>query len=175
MTRAIIYARVSGEEQDPENQIMVLTEWARQRCFEVMGIYQEQESAWHNGHQHELAKLVKAAKAGRFKVVLIWSLDRLSRAGPLAILTLINRLGRYGVRVYSHQEPWTEAPGDFAEILYAISGWVARFESQRISERTKAGLAKAAQQGRYPGRPQGTQDKKKRKKRSARVPAWAEL
>lgn len=170
--KACIYCRVSTSEQDIENQLSILKEWASNRGFNVVQVYQEEESAWRSGHQRELAKLIKAAQAGRFKVVLVWALDRLSREGSLAILSLISRLGRYGVRVFSYQESWTEAPGELAEILYAIAGWVAKMESQRISERTKAGLQRAKLQGKMLGRPKGSRDRKRRKKRSDRVPAW---
>jgi len=47
--------------------------------------------------------------------------------------------------------------------------WVANFESKRLSERTLAGLARAKAQGQTLGRPVGAQDKKRRKKRSAKV------
>jgi len=112
-----------------------------------MEIYQEQESAWKAGHQTELAKLLEDARKGKFDIVLCWALDRLSRGGSLAILQLIDKLRRYGIKVISYQEPWTEAPGELAEILYAIAGWVARMESQRRSERVKAGLARARRDG----------------------------
>lgn len=107
--------------------------------------------------------------------MLVWALDRLSRQGPLAILSLVYRLGQCGVKVLSHQEPWTEAPGPLGELLYAMVGWMARMESERQSERTKAGITRAATQGHYPGRPTGSKDKKKRKKRSPKPPAWADL
>ena len=94
--------------------------------------------------------------------MLVWALDRLSREGAAAILNLVNRFKTYGVRVISYQESWTEAPGEIGEILYAIAGWVARMESERRSERTKAGLARAISQGKKLGRPQGSKDKKKR-------------
>ncbi len=42
--------------------------------------------------------------------------------------------------VKSCQEPWTEAGGELLDLLLAIAGWVARMESNRRSERTKAGL-----------------------------------
>jgi len=77
------------------------------------------------------------ARKGKFTIVLVWSLDRLSREGALAILSLVHRLAAYGVRVISYQESWTEAPGELGELLYALTGWVARMESQRRSERTK--------------------------------------
>lgn len=175
MNKAVIYSRVSSGEQDTENQTIALREMAQRRSFDLVGIYREEESAWKAGHQRELGRLLRDAHRGHFQVVLVWALDRLSREGPLAILTLVNRLGRYGVKVLSYQEPWTEAPGELAEILYAIAGWAARMESQRLSERTKAGLARAATRGRYPGRPKGSKDKKRRKKRVPKMPAWADL
>lgn len=169
MTRAVIYARVSTGQQDADNQTAVLKEWAMQRSFEVVGVYMETESAWRDGHQQELARLVRDARKGRFSIVLIWALDRLSRLGALSILSLIHKLASYGVRVLSHEESWTEAPGELAEILFAIAGWVARMESQRRSERTKAGLVRVRAAGVRLGRPPGAKDKRRRKKRSPKT------
>jgi len=70
-----------------------------------------------------------------------------------------------GARVLSYQESWTEAPGELGELLFAIAGWVARMESHRRSERTRAGLARLVAQGRKLGRPKGSRDKRKRKRR----------
>ena len=65
----------------------------------------------------------------------------------------------------SYQESWTEAPGELAELLYALTGWVAKMESQRRSERTKAGLARVRAQGKRLGRPSGSKDKRKRRRK----------
>lgn len=97
--------------------------------------------------------------------MLVWALDRLSREGPLAILTLVNRLKQYGVKVISYQESWTEAPGELADLLFALTGWVARMESQRRSERTKAGLARVKAMGKILGCPTGAKDKRRREPR----------
>jgi len=169
MTRTCIYSRVSTGQQETENQIMVLTSWADQRGYEVVKVYQEEESAWRNGHQKELANLIADARRRRFQAVLVWALDRLSREGALAILSLVNKLSSCGVKVLSYQESWTEAPGEVAELLYALTGWVARMESQRRSERTKAGLARVKAQGKCLGRPLGSKDRRKRKKRQRLV------
>ena len=163
--KVCIYSRVSTGEQDTENQIMVLTNWANQRGYEVAKVYQEAESAWRNGHQRELANLIADARRRRFQCVLVWALDRLSREGALAILSLVQKLSTCGVKVLSYQESWTEAPGEVAELLYALTGWVARMESQRRSERTKAGLARVKAQGKRLGRPPGSKDGRKRKRR----------
>jgi DNA invertase Pin-like site-specific DNA recombinase len=165
MVKCVIYSRVSTEEQSTANQVNILAEWAETRGFTVVEIYQEQESAWRNGHQQELARLSRDAYRGRFSIILIWSLDRLSREGSLAILQLVNKFCTRGVKVLSYQEPWTEAPGELGELLFALAGWVARMESQRRSERTKAGLARVKAQGKRLGRPSGSKDKKKRRRR----------
>ena len=163
--KVCIYSRVSTGEQDITNQSEVLADWADQRGFEIIDIYQEEESAWKAGHQRKLANLMADARRRKFEVVLVWALDRLSREGALAILSLVNRLSTYGVKVLSYQESWTEAPGEVAELLYALSGWVAKMESQRRSERTKAGLARLKAQGKRLGRPPGSKDKRKRRGR----------
>ncbi|MFC1892828.1 recombinase family protein [Chloroflexota bacterium] len=104
--KVVIYARVSTGEQDADNQIAQLNSWSRSRGWEIAGIYRENESAWKNGHQRELARLLDDARKRRFDAVLVWALDRLSREGPLAILTLVNRLKNCGVKVVSYQESW---------------------------------------------------------------------
>jgi len=65
---------------------------------------------------------------------------------------LASKISRHGVKVLSYQESWTEAPGELGELLFAIAGWVARMESQRRSERTKAGLERARLKGKKLGR-----------------------
>ena len=83
MTKAILYLRVSSEGQVTENQLPALQSFARARDWEIVETYQEAESAWKAGHQHELSRLLAGCRQGqlRIDVVLVWSLDRLSREG----------------------------------------------------------------------------------------------
>ncbi len=164
--KVAIYGRVSTPDQNTMNQSVVLSDWADQRRYEVVKVYEEEESAWKSGHQRVLATLIADARRRKFQSVLVWALDRLSREGALAILSLVHKLSTHGVKVLSYQESWTEAPGELGELLYALAGWVARMESQRRSERTKAGLARVKAQGKKLGRPQGSKDKKRRRKRT---------
>ena len=145
--RVAIYLRVSTNEQTAENQLPVLEQLCRQRGWQVAQIAQENESAWKAGHQTELRKLSDEARLGQFDIVLVWALDRLSREGALAILQLVDRFKKFGVKVISYQESWTEAPGEIADLLYAITGWVANMESKRRSERIKAGIDRARNEG----------------------------
>jgi putative DNA-invertase from lambdoid prophage Rac len=164
--RAVIYSRVSTDEQNAANQLPALKEYSRARGYLLGEIYSENESAWAGGHQKELARLFLDAKRAKFDIVLVWALDRLSREGSLAILELVNKLKHAGVKLYSYSEPWTDAPGEIGELLYSITGWIARMESKRRSERTRAGLARLKSTGRVLGRPPGSKDTRKRKRRA---------
>lgn len=167
--KAVIYSRVSTQEQHTANQVDVLTKWASARGYELMTVYQENETAWRDGHQRELARLFKDAQHSKFQIVLVWALDRLSRGGSLAVLEMIQRFRRTNVKVLSYQETWTEAPGELGDLLYAITGWVAQMESKRRSERTKAGLERLKKSGKTLGRPRGSLDKKRRQKRVGKI------
>lgn len=165
--KAVIYARCSTQDQSTDNQVPILEAFARSRGWEISGIYSENESAWKAGHQRELARLLNDCRNGfrHYDLMLVWALDRLSREGAAAVLNLVNSFKVYGVKVISYQESWTEAPGEIGEVLYAIAGWVAKMESERRSERTLAGLERARREGKTLGRPMGSKDKQKRKRR----------
>ncbi|MFC2041739.1 recombinase family protein [Chloroflexota bacterium] len=164
MVKAALYLRVSTSEQSTDNQLPALENYAASRGYEVVAVYSENESAWRNGHQKELSRLMADARKRRFQIVLVWALDRLSRLGPLAILTLIDSFKRCGCRVISLKEPWTETDGILSDILYSLVAWVAQYESMRRSERTKAGLARVKAQGKRLGRPPGSKDRRKRRR-----------
>ena len=163
--RVVSYLRVSSSEQTAENQLPALQKWVADKSHELVEVYQESESAWHSGHQRELSRLFDDLKRRKADICLVWALDRLTREGIAKIFELINRFKIYGVQVISLQEPWTEQAGPMADLLYAITAWVAEFESSRRSERTLAGLQRALREGKKLGRPVGSKDKVKRGRR----------
>ncbi|MBA7640716.1 hypothetical protein ES703_48387 [subsurface metagenome] len=164
--RTAAYLRVSSVEQDYSNQLPSILDYCKAHWWPEPEIYAESESAWKQGHQKELARLLDDIRSGRRKydILICWALDRLSRGGAAAILNLINAFHAYGVKVVSLQEPWTELPGELGEVLFSIAGWSARMESQRRSERTRAGLARVISQGQKLGRPKGSKDTKQRRR-----------
>jgi len=169
--KTALYLRVSTNEQSTDNQLPQLKAYAASKGYDIVAVYSENESAWRNGHQAELSRLLDDIRSGKRKydLVLVWSLDRLSRLGPLAVLTLIDTFKTYGVKVESLQEPFTSLPYGFDSVIYSFLAWVAKFESDRRSERTKAGLARAVANGKTLGRPVGKRDSKKRRKKRAVV------
>lgn len=162
--RAAIYARVSTEEQTTDNQVPVLKELAERRGWDVVDVYTEEASAWRAGHQFELKKLLMRASYHEYDILVVWALDRLTREGIGSIMQLFNNFRTYGVKVVSHQEPWLEQAGPMADLLTAIAGWAAEFESARRSERIKAAIARKRARGELVGRKPGAKDKTPRKR-----------
>lgn len=160
--RVAIYVRVSTSEQEEKNQLPAIEALISRRGFEPVRIYQEAASAWSAGHQKEFSRLLKDGAAGDFAGLVVWSLDRITREGPGKILQIVDRLEKAGINVYSVNEPWTEAPTDLRPLLLSVYGWAAQLESNKISERTKAGLVRKKLNGGKLGRRPGSKDKKKR-------------
>jgi DNA invertase Pin-like site-specific DNA recombinase len=87
-----------------------------------------------------------------------------TRQGVSYLFQQIQALHQYDVKLISMQESWTEIPGDFIEIYFALAAFIASYESRRRSERTKAGMERAKSQGIHVGRPKGKKDSQPRER-----------
>lgn len=163
--RVAAYLRVSTNDQTVDNQLPAILDFCKVRWLSEPEIYRENESAWKAGHQKELARLLNDLRTGKRKYdyLIIWSIDRLSRGGIGALFSLINTFRQYGCQIVSCNEPWLESSGPAGDILLAVVGWVAEFESKRRSERTLAGLERA----RAAGKPIGKRGKDNGKRKRA--------
>jgi DNA invertase Pin-like site-specific DNA recombinase len=171
-TKAAIWARVSTADQETENQLGQLREWARNRGFAVVTEYVLEESAYTGKHRKDLRAALDDARLGRYQVLLVWALDWLEREGVEATLRLLRQFRERGVMVWSMKESWTETSDPrMAELLGAIFAWMAAEESRRRSERVKAGLERRRRQGLPVGRQEGAKDLKPRR-RSGYVARW---
>lgn len=159
------YIRVSTSEQTAENQLPAIKDFCKARWWPEPEVYQENESAWRAGHQHELARLLRELRTGKRKIdfLVVWSLDRLSRQGIAATLQLINSFEVVGCKIVSLHESWISEEGPMREVFAAMAAWAAKYESDKKSENTKAGLARAVSQGKRLGRPMGSKDSRKRR------------
>ena len=100
-----------------------------------------------------------------YDIVMVWSLDRLTREGIGSIMKLVDTFKGYGIELVSYQESWTMQSDQFMkDLLFSIVAWVARFESERRSERVKAGIARRKSKGLPVGRHQGSKDTKPRRR-----------
>ncbi len=163
-TRAAVWARVSTAEQETDNQLAALRQFAQNRGFEIVKEYVLEESAWNGKHRLQLSEAMRDARAGSFTVLLVWALDRLSREGIEPTLAMVRQFRERGVRVLSLQEPWTDGSPEMQDLLTSFFAWMAQQESNRRSQRVKAGLARRRAEGKPVGRQQGAKDKRRRKR-----------
>lgn len=179
--KCAIWARVSTAQQNTVNQLVELRQWAADRGLDVAAEYVTEDSAWTkangNGKGAEFdarrADLLEGARLGRYTVVLVWGIDRLSRRGAEDMLSFVRRLTETGSALWSLKDPWCESTADpmTRELLFGVFATIARFESERRSQRIKAGLARRRAEGKPVGRQQGSADKRPRK-RSGYVQRW---
>jgi len=148
-----IYARVSTEKQDNENQLVQLREFAAKQGWNVIAEYVDRESG-AKSDRVEFQRMFADASKRKFDLVLFWALDRLSREGVLQTLQHLNRLENHGVGFRSFTEQYFDSCGIFREAVISIMATLAKQERVRRSERTKAGLAMARSKGKKLGRPQ---------------------
>ena len=145
--RAVIYARVSTGEQNPDNQIEQLKTMQKLQNYTLIEEYIDYVSGG-SANRPEFQRMLGDARLRKFDVVLVWSLDRFSREGINNTLSYLKHLKNHRVSLKSLKEPWLDTSDTgMGELLIAIFSWVAQQERQRISERTKAGLVNAKNVG----------------------------
>jgi len=145
--KVAIYARVSKDEQNIENQLEPLLNYAKLYNYDVVSIYKDVMTGGAS-NRPEFQRMLKDARLRRFETILVWSLDRFSREGISNTLNYIKRLRQYGVNLKSYKETWVDTTQEgMGDLLLAIFSWVAEQERRRISERTKEGLRNAKNVG----------------------------
>ncbi len=86
--------------------------------------------------------------------MVFWSLDRFSREGIRKTILYLQQLDALGVRFKSYTEAYLDTDNEVvAHILLGVLSYFAELEAKKISERTKAGLRRAAAGGKRLGRP----------------------
>jgi DNA invertase Pin-like site-specific DNA recombinase len=140
------------QRQETENQLRQLREYCRKQGWKVVREYVDRMSGKRSDNRAEFQTMMTDASRRRFDVVVVWALDRLSREGVHQTFSHIKTLKSYGVEFESHQEREFRTTGEAGELMMAIAAWIAKQERIRISERTKAGLARAVADGQVLGR-----------------------
>ena len=162
--KAAIYIRVSTDKQEAENQMLQLKEYCERAGYDIYKSYVDIISGKEQSRP-EYNQLFEDAYKKHFQVLVFWDLSRFSRAGAMHTLNKLNELESVGVSWESYQEPYFRSAGEFKDVLLSVMATLAKIEREKISERTKAGLARVKRAGKTLGRPKGSKDKKRRKKK----------
>jgi len=150
--KTAIYVRVSTDKQEVDNQLLQLREYCKKQDFEIIREYSEVVSGAKTSRpQFDL--MFKEAHKKVFELVLFWDLSRFSRSGTLFTLQKLQELDNLSIKWHSYQEAYFSSLGQFKDVVIGIMATLAKIERDKISERTKAGLARARANGKFAGRP----------------------
>lgn len=148
--KVVFYMRVSTDDQTNKNQELRLQEVSSTRGWEIVGIYQDQESGAKRSRPG-LDAMLSDARSGRFDAVMAVKVDRIARSLQ-DLLEIAAELGRNNVDlVFSDQD--LDITSSQGRLMFRILGAFAEYEREIIVERTKAGLRRARREGKRIGRP----------------------
>lgn len=148
MAKIYGYYRVSTAEQNPELQISALK---KSGCSEILGdIGVSGMKASRPAFDEILKRIAEGDK------LVVWRLDRMGRS--LRHLIEVNALLEDRGAKFESLTEKIDTSTPMGEFVFHILAAVAQLEREIIRERTLAGMAEAARNGRFPGRPRKDED-----------------
>ncbi len=149
--RVAVYARVStlDKGQDPETQLMELREYANSRKFTVT----HELVDYASGRKEDRTcyqTLFELVRKRQVDIVLVWRYDRFARSTQALVNALVE-FRDLGVDFISYREN-IDTTTPQGKMVFTIMASLAEFESALISERVKAGMARARKAGKQIGR-----------------------
>jgi DNA invertase Pin-like site-specific DNA recombinase len=155
--RAVAYVRTpeeAGADGALARQEAAIRRHAQERGWSIAAVHGDRGDGRGLFNREGLAAAVadvEGAASGEVAVLLVAELDRLTES-PAGLARLLGRAADRGWEIVAldiEMDTTTEAGRRTADALRQVGAWRRR----RISQGTKRGMARAAAQGRLPGRP----------------------
>ena len=149
--RCAIYARVStemdGQKTSIDNQIKIFKDYAAQRNWEIVEIYEDKKSGTKN-NRPGLKKLIEDGKKKVFDVILVKELSRLARNGALSY-GLKDIFDLYNIHLVCLDNSVNTLEKNDSN--YGLFAWLYEMESNNSSRRNKQAKRIKAKQGLFVG------------------------
>lgn len=156
--KAALYARVSTENQDLENQVEKLKRFAdKEQEIEEFDLYQEKVSSIKERPQFE--EILENLE--EYDLVVVTKLDRFARSTK-DLLQRLEQLEENDVDLRATDQPIKTDDELYGDIMLKLLGVFAEWERKMIRRRLKEGYDKAREEGRV-GRPEKLEDPEERK------------
>ncbi len=147
-----IYVRVSTDRQEVENQERQLIPFCEKSGWIIYKIYRDVMSGKEE-KRPGFEEMFRDAHKKLFDIVLFWDMSRFSRSGMEFTILKLRELRNLGILWHSYQEQFLSTADPFTrDIILAVFTSVAKMEREKISQRTRAGLARAKARGVQLGR-----------------------
>jgi len=154
-----LYARVSTQGQNLDNQKLELVEYAKRQGWNYQ-YFEEKESTRKT--RPVKYNLLQELRKGKFDGVCIVKLDRWARS-TIELTTEVQELFDKNIKFISLRDniDFSTASG---RLQFAMFAAMAQFERDVTRERVLSGLKRAELEGRKGGRPKGKKDSTPRRK-----------
>ncbi len=154
------YVRVSNDSQTNDNQKLAILEYTNKKNLTVSNWIETTVSSRKSKKERKIDELLDNVQKN--DTLIVAELSRLGRSvGQIAMI--INELINTGVKITCLKEDihLTGKASIQNKVMITMFSLFAEIERDLISERTKAGLARARAEGKLLGRPKGTLGKSK--------------
>jgi DNA invertase Pin-like site-specific DNA recombinase len=140
-----VYVRVSTTGQDTASQEPDLKTWVRLHGRKRPVQWYRDRFTGTTMNRPGMRDLEEDIRAGRVETLLVWRLDRLGRTAA-AKITFLDDLQNAGVRFVSLRDG-VDTSSASGRLLRTILAGFTEYEREVISERIRAGIAKAKASG----------------------------
>lgn len=155
MSQAVIYSRVSTEEQANEGksievQIDLCRKWAEENKYSIVGVYPEPgKSATTLKGRTGLQEAIVQCQDEKIDALLVMDTDRLAR-NPSDHFLIKNSLAKGGTRIVAVNQLMIDDSVE-GNLIETIMAGVNAFQSQITGRKVKKSLEKKCQIGDWPG------------------------
>ena len=157
--KAVIYSRVSTNEQTVENQLKVLREVAEKRGLEVVREISDEGISGAKGRNERpgFDELIKGSVTNEWDIILVWDVSRLGRSLK-HLVAFLEDIQSVRCDMYIHQSGIdTSTPS--GKMMFGMLSVFSEFERSMIRERVIAGQQRAKAQGKHIGRKTNVNEK----------------
>jgi DNA invertase Pin-like site-specific DNA recombinase len=152
MNRAVIYSRVSTNEQTVENQLRVLREVAEKRGLEVVREISDEGISGAKGRDERQGfdELIKGSVKNEWDIILVWDVSRLGRSLK-HLVSFLEDIQSAHCDMYIHQSGIDTSTAS-GKMMFGMLSVFSEFERSMIRERVIAGQQRAKAEGKHIGR-----------------------
>ena len=162
MGQAVIYCRVSTDDQSCERQERDLRAFAERAGHHIVAVFKETASGANNARP-ERKKVMALAQTRAIDAILVTELSRWGRSTQDLVQTL-DDLHTWKVSVLAQTGLSFDLGTASGKLLRIIMAGLAEFERDLIRERVKSGIDAARARGVALGRPKGRPSDRKAKR-----------
>ena len=158
MNKAVIYSRVSTNEQTVENQLRVLREVAEKRGLEVVREISDEGISGAKGRDERpgFDELIKGSVKNEWDIILVWDVSRLGRSLK-HLVSFLEDIQSAHCDMYIHQSGIDTSTAS-GKMMFGMLSVFSEFERSMIRERVIAGQQRAVANGVKLGRKTNVND-----------------